>query len=161
LAHTGAARHPPVIRNRGRSSWWTIPACARVAAAAFSGVHGMFAFAAQAPVLIVVETLRSSYAAALGGFLRGVSYNLIDLGIACEHLVLQATAEGLGTCWLGWFNARGVKKALGLPRRTRLDILISMGYPADTTVRAKERKPLDALRRYAADPSAAQSAAAK
>ena len=126
---------------------------ARVAAAAFSGVYSTFAFAAQAPVLIVVETLRSTYAAALGGLWRGVSYNLIDLGIACEHFVLQATEEGLGTCWIGWFNARGVKKALGLPRRTRLDILISMGYPADTTIRVKQRKSLDTLRRYAGDVS--------
>ena len=77
-----------------------------LATAAFSGVYSMCAFAKHAPVLIAVITERSSYAAALGGMFRGTQYNLIDIGIACEHLVLQATEEGLGTCWLGWFNEK-------------------------------------------------------
>lgn len=121
---------------------------ARVADAAFSGAYTMCAFAKTAPVLVVVETLRSTYTARLGAFLRGVQYNLIDVGIAGEHFALQAAEEGLGTCWLGWFNARAVKKALQLPRGAQVDIIFSVGYPLDATPREKVRKTLDDVRRY-------------
>ncbi|MCA1810180.1 MAG: nitroreductase family protein, partial [Lentisphaerae bacterium] len=80
--------------------------------------------------------------------LRNVRYNLIDLGIAGEHLVLQAAAEGLGTCWIGWFNERGVRRALDLPRGSRVELLISMGYPASDQLPPKSRKPLDEIREY-------------
>ena len=119
----------------------------RLAAAAFTGIYAMNAFAATAPVLIVAVTERSRFAAALGGRFRGVQYNLIDLGIACEHLVLQATEEGLGTCWLGWFNENAVKQILGLPSNTKVDIMISLGHPADVA-RPVKRKPLSEIRRF-------------
>jgi nitroreductase len=120
----------------------------RLAATAFSGLYSMNAFAARAPVLIVVLTERSKYAARLGGQIRGVQYSLIDIGISCEHLILQATEEGLGTCWLGWFNEKGVKKVLGLPRSARIDVIISMGYPESVTVRDKNRKSVDEAGRF-------------
>ena len=121
----------------------------RLAEAAFSGVYAINAFAAKAPVLIAVVAERSTFIAALGGRIRSVEYNLIDVGIACEHLVLQAAAEGVGTCWLGWFDEKSVKKSLGLPRNAHVPILIGMGYPATEETRVKSRKPLDEIRRYA------------
>lgn len=69
----------------------------RLARRAFSGVYSMNSFARDAPVLVVVVRERSKYVARLGGQFRGVQYSLIDLGVACEHLVLQATEEGLGS----------------------------------------------------------------
>lgn len=124
------------------------PLRSKLAAVAFAGVYAMNAFAASAPVLIAAITERSKAVAALAGRMRGVQYNLIDLGIACEHLVLQAAAEGLGACWLGWFNEKAVKRVLGLSRWAHVDILISLGYPADPAVRDKQRKPLAEIRRY-------------
>jgi len=120
----------------------------RLAEAAFSGLYSMCAFAKTAPVLVAVITERSRYSALLGGLLRRVQYSLIDIGIVGEHFMLQAAEEGLGTCWLGWFNEKGVRQALGLPRTTRIDVLISVGYPADGTVREKVRKAPDEMRRY-------------
>ncbi|MFH0839705.1 MAG: nitroreductase family protein [Candidatus Omnitrophota bacterium] len=119
-----------------------------LAATAFSGPYSMNSFAKSAPILIVVITERSGYIATLGGYFKGVQYSLIDIGIACEHLVLQAEEEGLGTCWLGWFNEKAVKKVLGLPDEKKIDIIISMGYPAGGEVREKARKSLDEIRRY-------------
>jgi len=125
------------------------PVRGRLAEAAFSGPYSMNRFALIAPVLIAVLTERSRFAAAVGGFFRGVQYNLIDVGIACEHLVLQAAEEGLGTCWLGWFNEKAVKKVLALPRAAHVDILISLGYPADASPdRESARKILDEIRSY-------------
>jgi nitroreductase len=125
------------------------PARARLANAAFSGVYGMNKFAMAAPVLIAVILERSTYIARLGGSLRDVRYSLIDIGVACEHLVLQATEEGVGTCWFGWFSEKGVRAALGLPRTARVPVLISMGYPALAEKREKNRQALDQIRRYA------------
>ncbi len=116
--------------------------------AAFSGPYSMNAFAKTAPVLIAVVTEQSSYIARLGGRIKGVQYSLIDIGIACEHLILQAEEEGLGTCWLGWFNESAVKKALGLSRNKKVDIIISMGYPGEDAVFEKPRKSRDEVRRY-------------
>ncbi|MCX6353348.1 MAG: nitroreductase family protein [Candidatus Aureabacteria bacterium] len=120
----------------------------KLADEAFSGIYKMNSFTRQAAVLIAVVTERSVYSALLGGYLRGTQYSLIDIGIACEHLVLQATEEGLGSCWIGWFNERAVKKFLRLPRNVKVDIMISLGYPQQGEERQKTRKNLDQIRRY-------------
>lgn len=120
----------------------------KVAKKAFSGLYRMNAFVKRAPVLIVVITERSSYIARMGGMYRHVKYNLIDIGIAGDHLTLRAEELGLGTCWLGWFNEKAVKKLLGLPRSTRIDIIISIGYPKNGGEKKKTRKPINEIRRY-------------
>jgi nitroreductase len=72
----------------------------------------------------------------------------MDLGIACEHLVLQAAEEGIGSCILGWFDEKGVKKALGLPGTSKVDLVICLGY-TDLPSSPKNRKAIDEIRRYA------------
>lgn len=114
-----------------------------------SKLYLMNKFVKTAPVLIVVITKPSVYYARMGGAYRNVKYNLIDIGIACDHLTLQAAELGLGTCWLGWFNEKEMKKRLGLPKSTKIDVVLSLGYPAeDTEPRPKKRKSLDEIRRY-------------
>ncbi|MCX7008187.1 MAG: nitroreductase family protein [Kiritimatiellaeota bacterium] len=114
---------------------------AALAAVAFTGVHNFNKFAAEAPVLIIAIREFSKFAARAAGWVRSLEYSLIDLGIACEHLILQAAEEGLGTCWIGWFDERAVRKQLGLPRSTKIDIIIPLGYSAEPAVREKNRKP--------------------
>ncbi len=114
-----------------------------------SGLYSMNKFAATAPVLIAVVTERSIYAARMGGMLRGVQYNLIDIGITVDHLTLQAAELGLGTCWIGWFNEKAMKKALKLPKNTHIDVVLTLGYPDPSTpTRKKIRKTLDQIRHY-------------
>lgn len=119
-----------------------------LASKAFSGIYSTNSFAKKAPVLIVVVTERPNYIVRLGGYFKGVQYSLIDIGIACEHLVLQAEEEGLGTCWLGWFNENAVKKILGLPKEKKIDVIISMGYPEEKEMRDKVRRSLSEIRRF-------------
>ena len=120
-----------------------------VAGAAFSGAYAMNRFACAAPVLVVVVTERSRFAARLGGMFRGVQYSLIDIGIACEHFVLQAAEESVGTCWLGWFDEKAVKRVLKLPRSAHIDVILSMGYPAaDAVPRPKSRAGLEEMSQY-------------
>jgi nitroreductase len=120
-----------------------------IAKKTMSGLYRMNAFVETAPVLIVVITERSVYAARMGGTLRNVKYSLIDIGIACDHLTLQATELGLGTCWLGWFNEKQMKKVLGLPKSVKIDVALSLGYPDENAPpREKKRKSLEDIRRY-------------
>lgn len=120
----------------------------RVAKAAFSGIYSMNSFASKAPVLIAVVTERSGYAARLGGSLRGVQFSLIDIGIACDHLSLCAAELGIGSCWLGWFNAKAVAHELGLSKRTNIDTMLALGYPETPPPERKSRRALDDIRHY-------------
>ena len=103
--------------------------------AAFGGIYSTNSFCKKAPVIVVVISGRrrfltaiSRYVAAAGGTLRGTKYYLVDMGIAGEHFVLQAEELGLGTCWIGWFNERAVKRVLSIPRYEKIDIVIALGY---------------------------------
>jgi len=58
-------------------------------------------------------------------------YYLVDVAIALEHLVLAATAEGLGTCWIGGFNEDRVRQALDIPDHIRVVAMTPLGHPAD------------------------------
>jgi len=78
----------------------------------------------------------------IGNFFRNTRYYLIDIGIAVEHFVLQATELGLGTCWIGWFDEKALKKELSLPKSTKIDVILSLGYPADMPS-PKKRKTLE------------------
>ena len=113
-----------------------------------SGIYSSNSFVKTAPVIIVVTTELDSYMVKVGKFIRKVEYSLLDIGIACDHFTLQAQELGLGSCWLGWFGEKAVKKVLGLAKSTKIDIMISLGYPVSDRVRPKKRKTLDEIRRY-------------
>ncbi|RLD09726.1 MAG: NAD(P)H nitroreductase, partial [Chlamydiae bacterium] len=61
---------------------------------------------------------------------------------------LQAAEEGVGTCMIGWFSEKKVKKVLNLSKSVKIDMLISMGYPENGEVRKKTRKPIEEIREY-------------
>ena len=115
----------------------------RLCDAAFQGIYKMNGFARKAPVIIIVVSEKEKFLAKIGGVFRNTFYYLIDLGIACEHLILQAAEIGLGTCWIGWFDEKAVKKTLGIPKCKKVDVLISMGYSREEKVLQKERYPLE------------------
>jgi nitroreductase len=115
---------------------------------AFAGMYAINAFARKAPVIVAVVTERAKYIACVGGYARGVQYSLLDVGIACEHFILQAQEEGLGTCWLGWFDEKQVKKTLGVSKDKKIDVMLSVGYPAMQEQKEKLRKSLDEIRRF-------------
>ena len=96
--------------------------------------------------MVVVISEKSKFLARIGGMFRGLKYYLIDIGITCEHFVLEAEDMGLGTCWIGWFNERGVKSALKIPRRKRIDILIALGYyDREKLGPEHDREPMDKI----------------
>jgi nitroreductase len=54
-----------------------------------------------------------------------------DVTIAMEHMVLAATNEGLGSCWIGAFDADAVRSILGIPKQVGINALLVIGYPAE------------------------------
>ena len=65
----------------------------------------------------------------------------IDCSIALSFMMLAATAEGLGTCWIGGFEQPPLKEALGIPEEYDVVALTPLGYPAEEG-RPRDRKPL-------------------
>ena len=119
-----------------------------VARKTFDRVISFNRFSLQAPILILLLSERSSFFSRIGNAFKDKQFSLIDIGITAEHLCLQATEEGLGTCILGWFNEKGVKKLLNIPPSKRVELIITMGYPESNQIRPKKRKSIDQIRSY-------------
>lgn len=60
------------------------------------------------------------------------NWHVVDTTIAMQNMVLTATSEGLGTCWIGSFNENQVKKLLSIPERFRVIALLALGYRRET-----------------------------
>lgn len=114
---------------------------ARQVAAACMGM-GMNKFAAQAPVLLVISEMPYVKSAALGAKVKNNDYRSIDIGIAAAYLTAEATAQGLGTCILGWLDDEKIRKICNLSYPVRL--VVTLGYAADAR-RNKKRKELSEL----------------
>ncbi|MEM2587668.1 MAG: nitroreductase family protein, partial [Candidatus Bathyarchaeia archaeon] len=76
-------------------------------------------FLKEAPVVIV----------GCGNQKASPKWFIVDVAIAMQNMVLAATAEGLGTCWVGSFNEEEVKEMLKIPDDYRVVALLALGYP--------------------------------
>ena len=126
---------------------WHITVCkgeaAKKAAAACMGM-GMNRFAPDAPVLLVLSEKPYVHTAAVGAKLKHNDYRSIDIGIAAAYLTAEATAQGLGSCILGWLDDAKLRSLCRLDEPVRL--VITLGYAkADDPLRQKTRKPLSEL----------------
>lgn len=90
---------------------------------------GMNKFARQAPVHILIVEESANITSLLGGKVKGKHFPLIDIGIVAAHLSLAAESEGLGSCIIGWFDEKEIKKLTGIPESKRLLLDIVIGYP--------------------------------
>ena len=100
----------------------------------------MNSFVAQAPVQIIVVREKADLQTRTASAVKSRDYSLIDIGIASENICLQAEAEGLGSCMIGWFDEKTVKKHLGIPASKRVELIITLGYSVSSQ-REKKRKP--------------------
>ncbi|NLX13503.1 MAG: nitroreductase [Phycisphaerales bacterium] len=85
-------------------------------------------FVSDAPVIVVACGYPEHAYKRMGGYGNSVD---MDLAIAVDHLTLAATAEGLGTCWIGAFDEQNIKKLMNIPEKVKVVTLIPIGYPAD------------------------------
>ncbi|MEJ2248703.1 MAG: nitroreductase family protein [Candidatus Lokiarchaeota archaeon] len=79
---------------------------------------------------------------------NGEKYYPVDFGICFEHLILAATAEGLGTCWIGWFKELKIKEILNIPKRYHVLAISPLGYPKKLKNEVKNRKPIEQIVHY-------------
>lgn len=81
---------------------------------------GRFArFLVESPVVIV----------GCGDSKASPKWHVVDVTIAMQNMVLAATEEGLGTCWIGSFDEGLVKELLKIPDHLKVVALLSVGYP--------------------------------
>lgn len=100
-------------------------------------------FLADAPVVLVFcanpDRNREKYGA------RGAErYCVQDASIACAYAQLAATAQGLGTCWIGAFEEADVQRILKVPATWRPIAILPVGVPADVA-KPRARRPLTNL----------------
>ncbi len=102
----------------------------------------------QARLHVVVVVEQANLTSRIGTLIKKRDFPWIDVGIAAEHFCLQAAAEGLGTCMLGWFKEEKVKVLLRIPPAKRVGLIITLGYPSDDKIRPKVRKKLSQIVRW-------------
>jgi nitroreductase len=129
LAPSGSNRQPwkfVVVRD-AETRKKLIPACSNQE------------FVGQAPVVIAGVGLMPDRIMSCG-----VPGDPVDVAIAMEHVALAATAEGLGTCWIGAFDQDEIRALLGVPANAKVIEVMTLGYPADHP-RLKTRKAMKEL----------------
>ena len=132
-----AARLAPSASNR--QEWRFVVVTDARRRAELCKAAGDQKFVAQAPVVI------AACAETDGHLMRcGEPCYPIDVAIAVDHMTLQAVAEGLGTCWIGAFDAQQAKQVLGIPAEIRVVELLTVGHPAGEP-RPRSRLPLERI----------------
>jgi nitroreductase len=110
-----AARLAPSARNT--EPWHFITVTDKETRKILSkGAHAKFC--AEAPLVIV----------ACGDKKASPDWYAIDVALAVENMILTATSEGLGTCCVGSFDEKEVKKTVKAPDNFEVLLLLAVGY---------------------------------
>ncbi len=110
-----------------------------------TGIYRRTRFIEKAPVIIVLIAKINLLVHKIGKTVSRTNIQLLDMGIAGEHLVLRAQELGIGTCWINLFNVKKAEKFLGLPAYYKVVSLIAMGYPAEGATHTRPDLPLDRI----------------
>jgi nitroreductase len=90
-------------------------------------------YTAQAALAVVVVIDKTIYAES-------------DASRAIQSMILAAWAEGIGSCWVGFYDLEAVKPLLGIPDEKEVLAIVPFGYPAKVLGKGKKkRKPLEAV----------------
>ena len=81
-------------------------------------------FVGEAPAVIVACSVETDHVMPCG-----LHCFAIDVSIAMSYITLAATAEGLGTCWIGAFDAAKTRELLGIPSDVVVVGMLPIGYP--------------------------------
>lgn len=86
-------------------------------------------FVAEAPVDIVITAIYERTTIKYGK--RGIRYVHLEAGHACQNILLQAIALGLGAVSVGAFNDSYIQKLLKLPNDYIPLYVVPAGYPEE------------------------------
>jgi nitroreductase len=127
-AHNNQAFKVVVIRTSGRE-------------ADLKKIYPRGDFFVQAPIVLGIFSNQAE------SWVRwdGTNYGWVDASIVADHIILAATALGLGTCWIGAFDAQAARDVVGLGKDYEPVAFTPLGYPGSAEVGVKRRKPIDEL----------------
>jgi nitroreductase len=99
---------------------------------------GFNKFTLDAPLQIVISE-KPPVLPNVGAKMKKSDYRSVDIGILSAYITAEATAQGLGSCIIGWFDEKKLKTLCGIKDTVRL--VISIGYAkAEDKLRPKKRK---------------------
>lgn len=100
-------------------------------------------FVGNVPAFIVVIEENANLSSKLGGRFKDQDFAKVDIGIVAENISLAATELGLGSCIMGWFDEKALKKLLEIPSKKRIRLIISLGERKSDIIRIKIRKDIN------------------
>jgi len=60
------------------------------------------------------------------------TYSVQDCAAAIENMLIAATAQGLGSCWIGAMNEEMMRNEMGIPPNVNVQGVITIGYAGET-----------------------------
>ena len=140
-----AARLSPSACNSQPWRFTVVSGEKRAALAQCTQGLGMNKFTSDAPAFIVISEEKATLMAKIAGSVKDQQYAPIDIGLTTAHLCLAATALGLSTCILGWFDEAEVKALLGDTVGSRIRLILAVGYAKNDSLRPKKRKDMEEI----------------
>ncbi len=104
---------------------------------------GMNKFVKNCPAFAVVLEEATVLKVSLSQKFKDQDFAPIDVAFSASQFCYAATEQGLSTCIIGWHNEQKIRELFGLPKTTRVRLILAIGYAADETLRKKQRKPID------------------
>jgi nitroreductase len=86
----------------------------------------------EIPNALIVVCQDKELAYKKGGELGRDILSIMDAAMASQNIMLQAYDEKIGSCPVLSFHKKGVQALLNLPERIVPELLISLGYPAES-----------------------------
>lgn len=109
---------------------------------------GMNKFVKNCPAFAVVLEENTVLKVSLSQKFKDQDFAPIDVAFSASQFCYAATEQGLSTCIIGWHNEQKIRDLFGLPKTTRVRLILAIGYAADETLRKKQRKPIDDVIRF-------------
>jgi len=95
-------------------------------------------FLKEAPIVLVACGLDSNVMTC------GHRCDTVNVSIAMSFVILEAFEQGLGTCWIAYYDEDKVKEILGIPSQVSVVMITPLGY-SDENPAAKPRKQLEEI----------------
>ena len=96
-------------------------------AEAIAKINKLSRCAYEAPVVFIVCYDKSK--AWVSPFDANDNSGVMDTSIVGTHMMLEATEQGLGSCWVKFFDPKEVAAAFGIPKNLTPSFLLDVGYP--------------------------------
>ncbi len=58
----------------------------------------------------------------------------VDAAAAIENILITASEEHLGSCWIGSLDRKKIKKLLRIPHHLRMDSVVALGYAGENPI---------------------------